>query len=229
MTFGDEYGIAVWYTDDEAEFLLNFIVRLCAKKAVVMLLLRVTLISLGAFGVLDTIFVSFLCNTNLGVLMPGILGLPLLLIGLFLPKWTAFFTCGFGRLLKWLLIAGYGLFLLLFIVTSIRLHTAAVKKPPTDADAILYWVAGSKGRQTNASNLRKRLDTAIGYLKSNPRAIAILSGGKGVGETISEAVAMARYFQDKGVLPPALLRRTLRQVRRKISVFPGDITGTLWL
>ncbi len=163
-----------------------------------MLLLRFALISLGAFGVLDTFFVSFLCNTNLGVLMPGILGLPLLLIGMFLPKWAAFFTCGFGRLLKWLLIAGYGLFLLLFIVTSIRLHTAAVKDPPADADAIIVLGAGLRGDKPMLV-LRKRLDTAIGYLKNNPGAIAVLSGGKGEGESVSEAEAMARYLQDKGI------------------------------
>lgn len=163
-----------------------------------MLFLRIALISLGAFGVLDTFLVSFLCNINLGVLMPALLGLPLLLTGLFLPRWTGFFACGFGRVIKWLLVAGYGLFFLLFAVTSILLHFAAVKPPPMDADAVIVLGAGLRGDKPMLV-LRQRMDTAIAYMQNNPKAIAILSGGKGEGENISEAEAMARYFKEKGV------------------------------
>ena len=166
-----------------------------------MLFLRIALISLGAFGVLDTFFVSFLCNINLGVLMPALLGLPLLVVGLFLPRWTEFFVCAFGRVIKWLLVAGYGLFFLLFAVTSMLLHFAAVKAPPPDADAVIVLGAGLRGDKPMLV-LRQRMDTAIAYMQKNPKAVAILSGGQGEGESISEAEAMARYFKGKGV--PAL-------------------------
>lgn len=163
-----------------------------------MLFVRIVLISLGAFGVLDTFFVFFISNLNLGVLMPGLLGLPLLLIGLFLPQCTAFFTGGFGRMIKWLLIGGYGLFMLLFTITSILLHEAAAQSVPANADAIIVLGAGLRGEKPMLV-LKKRMDTAIGYMQDNPGTVAILSGGKGEGESISEAEAMARYLKEKGV------------------------------
>jgi uncharacterized SAM-binding protein YcdF (DUF218 family) len=168
------------------------------QKAVVMLFLRIVLISLGAFGVLDTFFVSFLCNMNLGVLMPGLLGFPLLLVGLFLPQWAEFFANGFGRVIKWLLVAGYGLFFVLFAVTSLLLHAASAQAAPPDADAVIVLGAGLRGDKPMLV-LRQRMDTAIDYLQKNPGTVAILSGGKGEGESISEAEAMARYFKEKSV------------------------------
>ena len=124
-----------------------------------MLFLRIVLISLGTFGVLDTFFVSFLCNMNLGVLMPGLLGFPLLLVGLFLPQWAEFFAYGFGRVIKWLLVAGYGLFFVLFAVTSLLLHAASAQAAPPDADAVIVLGAGLRGDKPMLV-LRQRMNTA---------------------------------------------------------------------
>ena len=37
------------------------------------------------------------------------------------------------------------------------------------------------------------------YLEKNPKTRAVLSGGQGEGETISEAEAMCRYLEDHGI------------------------------
>ena len=58
-----------------------------------------------------------------------------------------------------------------------------------EADYII--VLGSKVNGTKPSySLQYRIDKAAEYLKSHAKAIAIVSGGKGKGEDISEALAM---------------------------------------
>ena len=47
--------------------------------------------------------------------------------------------------------------------------------------------------------LKRRLDTAIAYLKDNPQTIAIVSGGRGKDEWISEAEAMEYYLLGQGI------------------------------
>ena len=70
-----------------------------------MKVLRVICIIVGAFLVLDTIVVSTLSNYNLGVILPAILGLPLLLLGVFMHHMDA----GFWAFLKWFLLCCYAL------------------------------------------------------------------------------------------------------------------------
>lgn len=47
--------------------------------------------------------------------------------------------------------------------------------------------------------LKQRMDKSIDYLNKNPGAKAVLSGGQGEGEDISEAQAMFTYMTDKGI------------------------------
>ena len=59
----------------------------------------------GAFLVLDTIVMSTLSNFNLGVILPAVIGLPLLLLGAFMHHMDA----GFWAFLKWFLLCCYAL------------------------------------------------------------------------------------------------------------------------
>ena len=47
--------------------------------------------------------------------------------------------------------------------------------------------------------LKKRLDTALAYLEENPETIAVVSGGRGPGEEVTEAEAMKAYLLIHGV------------------------------
>ena len=53
--------------------------------------------------------------------------------------------------------------------------------------------------------LTQRLNTAYDYLTENPNSIAILSGGQGKDEKISEAECMYNYLIEKGIEPSRLL------------------------
>ena len=50
------------------------------------------------------------------------------------------------------------------------------------------------------------MERAGEYLEENPETKAVLSGGKGTGEDITEAEAMYRYLEKKGISPERLLK-----------------------
>ena len=52
--------------------------------------------------------------------------------------------------------------------------------------------------------LRSRINAAYDYLSKNPEAVAVLSGGQGNGENISEAECMFRSLTEKGIEPSRL-------------------------
>lgn len=52
--------------------------------------------------------------------------------------------------------------------------------------------------------LRSRINAAYDYLSKNPEAVAVLSGGQGTGENISEAECMFRSLTEKGIDPSRL-------------------------
>ncbi|KAB2440380.1 YdcF family protein [Bacillus luti] len=67
-----------------------------------------------------------------------------------------------------------------------------------DADFII--VLGSKVNGTKPSySLQYRIDKAAEYLKSHEKTIAIVSGGQGKGEDISEALAMKQGLMKQNI------------------------------
>ena len=167
-------------------------------------ILRVILIALGAFGILDTAAISLRSNPNLGVLLPAILGAPLLLTGIFLPQLTRWARDGFGAVCKWAFLGGYALLFLAFFATSMLINTAASHTAPAGADALIVLGAGLHGDRPTLV-LTRRLNTAYDYLMESPETVAVLSGGQGDGETVTEAGAMAKYLIGRGIPPERLI------------------------
>lgn len=84
-------------------------------------------------------------------------------------------------------------FLSYLIVSGAINHT-------TDFSEEVAIVLGSGIRgEEPAPMLEKRLATAVDYLQKNPKAIVVVTGGQGYGETIPEALAMKRYLIAKGI------------------------------
>jgi uncharacterized SAM-binding protein YcdF (DUF218 family) len=71
-------------------------------------------------------------------------------------------------------------------------------KAPNHADYLIILGANVKGT-VPSSVLQSRIDTAVIYLKKNPKTIVIASGGKGSGEEISEAEAIKRELIKRGI------------------------------
>ena len=77
-------------------------------------------------------------------------------------------------------------------------------RTPLPADAVIVLGAGVNGTEPSLS-LRTRLDKALDYLEAHPDIPAVLTGGTGYGEEISEAQCMYDYLTERGVEPDRLI------------------------
>ena len=168
-------------------------------------LIRAILIIGGILLVADTVFVRTRSNWNLGVILPALLGIPLLAYGLFKPRLDTWFRHGFGKFIKWLFLCGYIFIVGVIAVFSTMAVSAAHVAPPSGADAVIVLGAGIRGDQVSYA-LQNRLDAAAGYYRENPSAILVVSGGFGKGKEVSEAYAMEKYLLSIGIPREAILK-----------------------
>lgn len=106
-------------------------------------------------------------------------------------------TAKWAKALRVILITGYAAFTVLFSVESALMLDAVYSTPPSDATVIVLGCS-VKG-ETPSLMLRYRIDTAEEFLKANPDSAAVLSGGQGPGEDISEALCMYRELTARGI------------------------------
>ena len=97
---------------------------------------------------------------------------------------------------------GFCILLVPILLTSVIIGVMIVRAgggaQETDSDYLIVLGAGVNGTAPSRS-LRERLTAAEEYLKQHPDTIAILSGGKGNGENISEAACMFNWLTEKGI------------------------------
>ena len=108
------------------------------------------------------------------------------------------------RGLKRLAAGATGLLLVLLLIPEAPILQAAFAAGESDAPYVIVLGAAVYG-QTPSISVRHRCDRAIQHLKRNPGALAVVSGGQGEGEDISEAEAMGRYLVEKGVAADRIL------------------------
>ncbi|MDQ0176591.1 YdcF family protein [Bacillus chungangensis] len=85
-----------------------------------------------------------------------------------------------------------------FVVIHLSIVNAGKKSPEPNADYLVVLGAKLDGEQMSLS-LLYRMNAAFTYLEANPNTKVIVSGGKGAGEIITEAEAMARFLEDNGI------------------------------
>lgn len=119
----------------------------------------------------------------------------------------------------------------LFIVLSVFFLAAAategyvVSKAADDSGGEKYAVvlgAGVNGT-TPSLSLHRRLEAASEYLRENPDAVLILSGGQGPGEDISEAQCMFNWLTQRGADPERLLLEDRSTSTRENLTFTREI------
>ncbi|MCL2694779.1 MAG: YdcF family protein [Clostridiales bacterium] len=154
----------------------------------------------GILLIADTIFAMTRSNMNLGIVMPAILGLPLLILGIFWPRLKR----GIWAVLKWTAVSGLALALVLFIVCGCLMLSAINKEEKVEADALIVLGAGIHGDQLSWI-LTKRLNTALHYLENHPDCVVVVTGGQGPGETVTEASVMAKYLISRGIAPERIV------------------------
>lgn len=102
--------------------------------------------------------------------------------------------------------------------------------PEQESDWLIVLGCGIQG-ETPSLALVSRLEVALGYLQRHPNCNAVLSGGQGAHETITEAEAMARWLKSRGIAPERLVleeesRNTIENLQNSLSLIPPEATVT---
>ena len=186
-------------------------------------IIRILKILIGAAGwvwmVIPVIFSGILnIGNGLGMLFFGCL----FLWGIFQNKLIEKSTAHkWARALRGVLITGYAVLVLLFSFESVLLVDAINATPPTDATLIILGC--SVNGETPSQMLRLRIDAAEKFMKENPEATAVLSGGQGPGEDITEALCMYRELTARGISPDRLYMEEHSTSTRENIAFSKEI------
>lgn len=88
--------------------------------------------------------------------------------------------------------------ILIFAVTEVIVLCASTGNPDENCQYVI--VLGAKVKDTSPSiSLTERIDAAYNYLTAHPKTIAILSGGQGKDEGISEAQCIFEQLTGMGI------------------------------
>ncbi len=109
-----------------------------------------------------------------------------------------------GLVMRRLLALGVALGFPLFLAAEIPVLRDARSAQDTAAPYLIVCGAGVNG-STPSRSMTDRLHRALEWLDENPDGAAVLSGGQGTGEDLSEAQAMYNWLLDQGTDPDRLL------------------------
>ena len=166
--------------------------------------LLILLSLLGVLIFLAPVFAGILNIANLAA-MGGFL-----LLAILFACWPAFLRLlrriwkrRPGRVL--LLLCGAGLLALVLLVGVLCCRIALKLRATPERPCPTLIVLGCQVRGTTPSLLLSyRIRAAADYLTAHPDAVAVLSGGMGPGESISEAACMYKALTDRGIDPGRL-------------------------
>ena len=101
-----------------------------------------------------------------------------------------------------------------------------IKNARTDAEPerpyLIVLGAAVHGDQPSLTLVR-RLEGAREYLNAYPESVAIVSGGMGPGETVTEAEAMQKWLLENGIAPERVLLEDRATSTRENLAFSFDI------
>ena len=92
-----------------------------------------------------------------------------------------------------------------FIAVEIPIVKNARTDPEPQRDYLVVLGAAVYGDEPSLTLVR-RLEGALDYLNRYPESVAIVSGGMGPGETVTEAQAMYDWLTDHGIAPERVLK-----------------------
>ena len=162
------------------------------------------LITIGIVGIVDT-FALFVIGSSINAwnFLPAILGIVLILLAFF-RKCLQRFLAKNEKLRTGLIIVST-IWLVSFIAIEYTIVTNASSDFQQKTDFLIILGSGIRGEQVSLT-LKERLDEGIRYLEGYPDVPVVVSGGRGFGESITEAEAMRRYLINSGIYDNRILK-----------------------
>ncbi len=177
---------------------------------------------LGMAGIIDTLVLCFYANLNLGILLPGIIGV--------LINFYVIIKIRYRRnkpLVSNVLLRGMLYFLTTILIVSFVLIEGLMIKnsfsqEDIKTDYVIILGASVKG-ETVSLTLAERLDKGVEYLNKYSEAKVVVSGGQGPGENIPESEAMKRYLVSKGISENRVIQENKSTSTMENFAFSKDI------
>lgn len=92
----------------------------------------------------------------------------------------------------------------LIIIEGLILSSSRTDKH-LEVDYVVILGAGLRGEDLSVT-LLNRLTSSLDYLKKYPKVKIVVSGGQGPDEVISEAEAMQRFLEKRGINPERIIK-----------------------
>lgn len=134
---------------------------------------------------------------NIGNIFGMMTGILLLLLGISLENIKVLCEIKGYKILFIVLGAAAIIFYTMFLVTLLKIIICEKNANPNGETIIVLGCRVKGAKPTRA--LMSRCMAAYDYLNKNKNAVAILSGGQGADEDISEAECMRRILTEKGI------------------------------
>lgn len=131
-----------------------------------------------------------------------------------------------AKVLKWTIIVAFLVLLISFLVVEYHILQNHNGDDDIPESAQIVIVLGCKvNGEVPSLMLRYRLEAALERLEESPDSIAVLCGGQGVGEDISEAEAMRRWLVDRGIDESRLMKEDQSENTRQNVRNAAEILG----
>ena len=153
----------------------------------------------GIVFLMDCLVLQFYLRAlNTGIIVPGIIGIVMILYSYNRIKYNKNIFSRLNKNLKRALNIFLTIFIVSFIIIESLIIGANIRSDIKRPDYMIVLGAGLKGEKLSLT-LLKRMEKTVEFMKKNPDVKAVVSGGQGFDEIISEAEAMKRYLVKNGI------------------------------
>ncbi len=183
-------------------------------------------VAIGIGVVIIAIYFSPLVKSkiNIGNIFGISLGVSIIAVSLFFDKIVYLFSFTLGKIIICFASVIISIFFIPFFITLIKIISNS-RLSATDEDIVIILGCRVKGTVPTKA-LYSRCLSASKYLKTNPNAKAILSGGQGKDEQISEAECMYRILTSLGIDESRLIREEKSTSTYENLLYSKEFTDT---
>ena len=159
---------------------------------------------------------------NIGNIFGISLGVSIIAVSLFFDKIVYLFSFTLGKIIICFAAVIISIFFIAFFITLIKIISNS-RLSANDEDIVIILGCRVKGTVPTKA-LYSRCLSASKYLKTNPNARAILSGGQGKDEQISEAECMYRILTSLGIDEGRLIKEEKSTSTYENLLYSKDLT-----